>query len=671
MAELSRIADLAKAINYHRELYYNHSAPEISDIEFDALWAELTELDPSNYILHQVGPEPLPGTVKVDHQFQMRSLDKGTSDADIIHFVSKSTFGANRYIAQPKLDGSALSLEYIKGNLHRAATRGSGQRGEDVTLNAKLVANIPARLNHPVDCHVRGEVVMPLDVFKVKYSEVSPNPRNLCSGALRQKHGDGKAEARDLVFQAYDVKFPNDSPVVQYDSQLLEWLTSAGIKPAPWTIFEGETPQQEMISHTQKWVDKRANYPFEIDGIVFKLDDLASRENLGMTAHHPRWALAWKFPSQTAQTVLLDVDWQIGRTGAITPVGRIAPQKVGGVTVENVTLHNVGEVERLELKLGDKVTITRRGDVIPKIIENLGPAYDEDIKNRFHADGSKFVGQLSHNIIEIPSNCPACDRELVIDGAFLRCISLECEARTSRAITYWCRSLEMDGIGEKLVDLLLDEGLISSIAGLYSLTKQQLSSLERMGDKSAKNVVDELAKTRTLSLSKFLHALGMERIGPEVATIFAQHFATLDSILEWVENGELEQVTQIVGIGQKVALIFKQGITKRRQSILDLVEFIDVEAEAISPSGPLENQSFCITGAHSRSRKEIALGIKNAGGKVVGNISKNLDYLVAGENAGSKLLKAEGLGIAILTEVELFDKITPQKPTNPKTLFDF
>ncbi|MGY8755326.1 MAG: NAD-dependent DNA ligase LigA [Candidatus Poseidoniales archaeon] len=671
MAELSRIADLAKAINYHRELYYNHSAPEISDIEFDALWAELTELDPSNYILHQVGPEPLPGTVKVDHQFQMRSLDKGTSDADIIHFVSKSTFGANRYIAQPKLDGSALSLEYIKGNLHRAATRGSGQRGEDVTLNAKLVANIPARLNHPVDCHVRGEVVMPLDVFKVKYSEVSPNPRNLCSGALRQKHGDGKAEASDLVFQAYDVKFPNDSPVVQYDSQLLEWLTSAGIKPAPWTIFEGETPQQEMISHTQKWVDKRANYPFEIDGIVFKLDDLASRENLGMTAHHPRWALAWKFPSQTAQTVLLDVDWQIGRTGAITPVGRIAPQKVGGVTVENVTLHNVGEVERLGLKLGDKVTITRRGDVIPKIIENLGPAYDEDIKNRFHADGSKFVGQLSHNIIEIPSNCPACDRELVIDGAFLRCISLECEARTSRAITYWCRSLEMDGIGEKLVDLLLDEGLISSIAGLYSLTKQQLSSLERMGDKSAKNVVDELAKTRTLSLSKFLHALGMERIGPEVATIFAQHFATLDSILEWVENGELEQVTQIVGIGQKVALIFKQGITKRRQSILDLVEFIDVEAEAISPSGPLENQSFCITGAHSRSRKEIALGIKNAGGKVVGNISKNLDYLVAGENAGSKLLKAEGLGIAILTEIELFNKIKPQKPTNPKTLFDF
>ena len=671
MAELSRIADLAKAINYHRELYYNHSAPEISDIEFDALWAELTELDPSNYILHQVGPEPLPGTVKVDHLFQMRSLDKGTSDEDIIHFVSKSTFGANRYIAQPKLDGSALSLEYIKGNLHRAATRGSGQRGEDVTLNAKLVANIPARLNHPVDCHVRGEVVMPLDVFKVKYSEVSPNPRNLCSGALRQKHGDGKAEASDLVFQAYDVKFPNDSPVVQYDSQLLEWLTSAGIKPAPWTIFEGETPQQEMISHTQKWVDKRANYPFEIDGIVFKLDDLAGRENLGMTAHHPRWALAWKFPSQTAQTVLLDVDWQIGRTGAITPVGRIAPQKVGGVTVENVTLHNVGEVERLGLKIGDKVTITRRGDVIPKIIENLGPARDEDIKNRIHADGSEFVGQLSHKIIEIPSNCPACDRELVIDGAFLRCISLECEARTSRAITYWCRSLEMDGIGEKLVDLLLDEGLISSIAGLYSLTEQQLSSLERMGDKSAKNVVDELAKTRTLSLSKFLHALGMERIGPEVATVFAQHFTTLESILEWVENGELDQVTQIVGIGQKVALIFKQGITKRSQSIRDLVEFIDIEDEAISPSGPLENQSFCITGTHSRSRKEIALGIKNAGGKVVGNISKNLDYLVAGENAGSKLLKAEGLGIAILTEIELFDKIKPQKPTYSKTLFDF
>ncbi|HIL65342.1 MAG TPA: hypothetical protein EYG33_04160, partial [Candidatus Poseidoniales archaeon] len=285
MAELFRIADLAKAISYHRELYYNHSAPEISDADFDALWDELILLDPENDVLHQVGPEPLPGTVKVEHQFPMRSLDKGTSDDDIFHFVNKSTEGGTQYLAQPKLDGSALSLEYVNGNLYRAATRGSGQRGEDVTLNAKLVANIPSRLNRPVDCHVRGEVVMPLEIFKTKYSEISPNPRNLCSGALRQKHGDGKAEASDLVFQAYDVKFPNDSPDVQYDSQLLEWLQTAGIEPAPWITFQGENIQGEMIEYTEDWSAKRGRYKFEIDGIVFKLDDLSQRENLGMTAH--------------------------------------------------------------------------------------------------------------------------------------------------------------------------------------------------------------------------------------------------------------------------------------------------------------------------------------------------------------------------------------------------
>ncbi len=326
MAGQERIDFLADAIRYHRELYYNHSAPEITDAEFDALWDELKQLDPNNTVLHEVGPEPLPGTVKVDHMFPMRSLDKGTEDEDIIHFVTQSTFGGKRYLAQPKLDGSALSLEYVAGNLHRAATRGSGERGEDVTLNAKLVANVPQRLNIPIDCHVRGEVVMPLATFEEKYREVSPNPRNLCSGALRQKHGDGKAEASDLVFWAYDVKFPNESPDATNDSELLSWLQKVGIEPAPWEVFDSENPQKDMIAHTEKWRGLRASYEFEIDGIVFKLDNLEQRENLGMTAHHPRWALAWKFPSQEAVSVLLDVDWQTGRTGTVTPVARIAPR---------------------------------------------------------------------------------------------------------------------------------------------------------------------------------------------------------------------------------------------------------------------------------------------------------------------------------------------------------
>ena len=670
MAGEERIKYLADAVRYHRELYYNHSAPEISDAEFDALWDELKDLDPNNAVLHEVGPEPLPGTEKVEHMFPMRSLDKGTSDDDIIHFVTQSTFGGKRYLAQPKLDGSALSLEYVAGNLYRAATRGSGERGEDVTLNAKLVANVPTRLNSPVDCHVRGEVVMPRAVFEEKYRDVSPNPRNLCSGALRQKHGDGKADASDLVFCAYDVKFPNESPDTVNDSELLSWLQGVGIEPAPWEIFSSETPQKEMIEYTSKWSAKRATYEYEIDGIVFKLDNLEQRENLGMTAHHPRWALAWKFPSQEAPSVLLGVDWQTGRTGAVTPVARIAPQMVGGVTVENVTLHNVGEVERLGIKIGDKVKITRRGDVIPKIIENLGEASLSDMQNRYHADGRKFSAELSVQRIQIPKDCPACGRDLVMEGAFLRCMSLECDARTARALTYWCRTLEMDGIGEKLIEALLDNGLVKTIADLYRLSHSQISNLERMGDKSAYNVLDELGKTRNLNLARFLHALGMERIGPEVATTISQHFTSMEKMLLWVDEGEIDELTIIEGIGEKVAAIFRDGIKKRRSLIDDLSEIITITDEAESATGVFDGKSFCITGSLSRPRKEIALAIKNSGGKVVGSVSGNLDVLVAGERAGSKLAKAESLNVEVWSEEKLFNKISEPKK-GPKTLFEF
>ncbi|DAC52650.1 MAG TPA: DNA ligase (NAD(+)) LigA, partial [Candidatus Poseidoniaceae archaeon] len=541
MAEESRIEQLSAAIRYHRELYYNHSAPEISDADFDKLWDELKSLDPDNSVLHEVGPEPLPGTVKVEHIFPMRSLDKGTTDEDIIHFVTQSTFGGKRFLAQPKLDGSALSLEYVAGNLHRAATRGSGERGEDVTLNAKLVANVPLRLNIPADCHVRGEVVMPLSVFEQKYRDVSPNPRNLCSGALRQKHGDGKADATDLVFCAYDVKFVNEAPTATNDSELLSWLQKAGIEPAPWTVFESDRPQLEMIEHTKEWSIKRDDFEFEIDGLVFKLDNLQQRENLGMTAHHPRWALAWKFPPEEATSVLLSVDWQTGRTGNVTPVARIAPQSVGGVTVENTTLHNPGEVSRLGVKIGDKILIVRRGDVIPKIEQSLGRAKQEDLVGRYHADGTPFAHELpKQQEIKIPQICPSCDFDLVVEGAFLKCYNMLCEARTSRSILYWCRALEMDGIGEKLVDQLLDAGMISSISGLYELTQGQLTSLERMGEKSAQNVLSELARTKQMTLGKFIHALGLPGIGPELASLFANHVKTLDGMFGWLHSAHAE-----------------------------------------------------------------------------------------------------------------------------------
>ena len=676
MAEESRIEELSAAIRYHRELYYNHSAPEISDADFDKLWDELKAIDPDNSVLHEVGPEPLPGTVKVEHIFPMRSLDKGTTDEDIIHFVTQSTFGGKQYLAQPKLDGSALSLEYVAGNLHRAATRGSGERGEDVTLNAKLIANIPLRLNIPADCHVRGEVVMPLAVFEEKYRTVSPNPRNLCSGALRLMHGDGTAEAADLVFCAYDVKFVNDRPTAENDSELLSWLQKAGIEPAPWTIFNSDTPQVEMIEHTKEWSNKRSNFPYEIDGIVFKLDDLQQRENLGMTAHHPRWALAWKFPPEEATSVLLSVDWQTGRTGNVTPVARIAPQSVGGVTVENTTLHNPGEVARLGVKIGDKILIVRRGDVIPKIEQSLGRAKQEDLIGRRHADGTSFLTQLpQEQDIEIPKLCPSCDYQLVTEGAFLKCYNMLCDARTSRSILYWCRALEMDGIGEKLVEQLLDAEMISSIDGLYDLTESQLTSLERMGKKSAQNVLSELARTKQMTLGKFIHALGIPGIGPELAVLFAGHVKTLDGMLDWLErahasfgddsygpksdelgkpfktNQAIRTLCEHDGIGEKVAIQVRDGLEQRRKLIHELSNHLILDEEIITTStGKFEGMTFCITGTLSQPRKAIQLMVKGAGGKVVGSISGKLDVLIAGENAGSKLAKAEGLGVTIWDE---------------------
>ena len=676
MAEKSRIEELSSAIRYHRELYYNHSAPEISDADFDKLWDELKTLDPDNSVLHEVGPEPLPGTVKVEHIFPMRSLDKGTTDDDITHFVTQSTFGGQQYLAQPKLDGSALSLEYVAGNLHRAATRGSGERGEDVTLNAKLIANIPLRLNVPADCHVRGEVVMPLAVFEEKYRTVSPNPRNLCSGALRQKHGDGKADAADLVFCAYDVKFVNQRPSAENDSELLSWLQKAGIEPAPWTIFKSDKPQLEMIEHTEEWSEKRSDFAYEIDGIVFKLDNLQQRENLGMTAHHPRWALAWKFPPEEATSVLLSVDWQTGRTGNVTPVARIAPQSVGGVTVENTTLHNPGEITRLGIKIGDKILIVRRGDVIPKIEQSLGRAKQEDLLERNHADGTSFSYQLPmEQEIAIPNICPSCDYDLVTEGAFLKCYNMLCDARTSRSILYWCRALEMDGIGEKLVEQLLEAGIISSISGLYELTETQLTSLERMGKKSAQNVLSELTRTKQMTLGKFIHALGISGIGPELASLFAGHVKTLDGMIDWLDqahaslgdelygpetneigkpykfNKALRVLCEHDGIGEKVAIQVRDGLEQRRKLIQELSNHLILDEEPIMTStGKFDGMTFCITGTLSQPRKAIQLMVKGAGGKVVGSISAKLDVLIAGENAGSKLAKAETLGITIWDE---------------------
>ena len=700
---------LVEQISYHSDLYYNKAEPIISDAQFDSLWSELKNLDPLNPQLDRVGSDSIPGSKKVDHLFPMRSLDKATGIDEIRHFVSETTSQGRQFVCQPKLDGSALSLEYRRGRLVRAATRGNGSRGEDVTANARRISNVPESISWKGDCHIRGEVIMPLMVFREKYSSIAPNPRNLAAGCLRQKTlQSGKASAEDLKFLAYDVKFPDNSdrhpdsptpPKFIFDSESNAWLSEIGIEIAGNTVALAEDEDlttQKIISITEYWTNQRKDAEWEIDGVVIKLDLLSKRELLGMTAHHPRWALAWKFPPEEATTVLMNVDWQVGRTGTVTPVARVAPVAVSGVTVENVTLHNAGEMSRLMISIGDKVRIVRRGDVIPKIIEVIDRAKPSDLENRTHSNGDIFNEELPlHSSILIPSSCPRCSTKLIEEGAFIRCTNLNCPSRLERTILYWCRALELDGIGEKLAEQLCTQGLVKSLPDLYTLNIEKVSGLERMALKSATNVIKQLESSKDLSLGKFLSALGLPGIGPEIAISVASKVKTIENLLELVSlrneepgrdnegvlyrhNRAVRELTEIDGVGETVARQILDGLALRIDSVLELSRQLHISPEFKSKSvGHLNGSTFCITGTLTIPRKEIMLLIKSNGGKVVTSVSKNLTYLISGESSGSKLESAKNLGVTIITEDELVKLLEIEKSiqdtsiNTQKSLMDF
>jgi DNA ligase (NAD+) len=369
--------------------------------------------------------------------------------------------------------------------------------------------------------------------------------------------------------------------------------------------------------------------------------------------------LAWKFPPEEAVTVLMDVFWQTGRTGNVTPVSRVAPVVVSGVTVENTTLHNKGEVERLGIMVGDRVRVVRRGDVIPKITEVMGRADEGDMSGRSHSDGTPFSEELpARSEVSVPTKCPRCSTDLIVDGAFIRCTNIGCPSRLERAILYWCRKLGMDGIGEKLAEQLCSSGLVSSLADLYRLEhrESELIALERMAQKSASNVLEELNSTRSMTFSTFISALGLPRIGPEIATLVCSEVRDLDELIQMTENRE-EAVRRLVSIdrvGETVATLLLDGISERKEAIIDLREQIEiVQGGETTSEGPLSGSTFCITGSLSRPRKEISLSIKSQGGKVVSSVSGNLSFLVAGESSGSKLERANKLGVRVISESEL------------------
>lgn len=701
--DISEADRLASEIQRHSELYYNYAEPEITDAQFDLLIQRLREIDPSNPQLEKVGADPAPGSVKVEHIYPMLSLDKANTPQEIAHFVNITSAATQRFVVQPKLDGSAISLEYRRGMLVRAVTRGSGTRGEDVTRNVRRIPNIPNRIKWRGNCFVRGEVVMLLDTYRENYAEVAPNPRNLAAGALRQKNPEsGKARAEDLRFFAYDVKFPEGASGEEskaplnyiHDSQILEWLFTMDIQPAGRFVVEADDSDEVielLISKTEEAIGSREEMPWEMDGLVIKVDELSKRPLLGETAHHPRWALAWKFPPEEATTVVMSVDWQTGRTGNVTPVARVAPVMVSGVTVENTTLHNPGEVERLGLKIGDRVMIVRRGDVIPKITKVIGQATGTDLEGRRHSDGTPFHETLPERIdVEPPSVCPRCGTNLHSEGAFLKCRNSGCPSRVVRSILYWCKSLEIDGVGEKLANQLVESGLAPELADLYRLSHADVLSLERMGEKSARRVIDQIQSKRKMSLDHFIASLGLPRIGPEIASMISKEITTIENfrnlVNTWSSGGEettdiLPRLVAIDGIGEIVARLFLDGSKSNWSQIEDLSSLLEItpmqtENRSI---GPLAGLTLCITGSMTRPRKEVELLIRSAGGKVVSSVSSRLDYLIAGDAAGSKLEKATRLQVSVLNEEQLMkkigknhgEKITEESTNTQRSLFEY
>jgi DNA ligase (NAD+) len=481
----------------------------------------------------------------------------------------------------------------------------------------------------------------------------------------------GKGRPEDLKFLAYGVEFPigqerhpesPDPPDFKLDSEVISWISELGIEAAGNNVVSGEddpSTTEAILAVTREWFLSRDAAEWEIDGVVVKLDRLDKRALLGETAHHPRWALAWKFPPEEAVTVLMDVFWQTGRTGNVTPVSRVAPVVVSGVTVENTTLHNKGEVERLGIMVGDRVRVVRRGDVIPKITEVMGPAVEDDLSGRSHSDGKPFSEPLpARSSVQVPTNCPRCSTELIVDGAFIRCMNIECPSRLERTILYWCRKLGMDGIGEKLAEQLCSSGLVSSLADLYRLEgrESELIGLERMAQKSASNVLDELNSTRSMTFSTFISALGLPRIGPEIATLVCSEVRDLEDLIQMTEDREdaVRRLVSIDRVGETVATLLLDGISERKDAIIDLHDQIEIiHGEQSSTEGVLSGSTFCITGTLTRPRKEISLSIKSQGGKVLSSVSGSLSFLVAGESSGSKLERANRLGVRVISESEL------------------
>ncbi|MDH5446226.1 MAG: NAD-dependent DNA ligase LigA [Gammaproteobacteria bacterium] len=651
------INQLRDEINHHNYLYYVMDAPEIPDAEYDRLLRQLQKLEQENPHLissdsptQRVGAAPLDAFTQVKHKVPMLSLNNAMDEQEVTDFDrrirEKLAVENVVYTAEPKLDGLAISLIYENGLLVRAATRGDGTTGEDVTQNVRTIDSIPLKLmgkNFPKTLEVRGEVIMTKSGFnklndaqRQKGEKTFANPRNAAAGSLRQL--DSRITAtRPLEFYCYGTGQVSDE-LPDTHLSILKQLKQWGIR------LNSEVKQVKGLAACLKYYEaimqKRDGLDYDIDGVVYKVDNLSEQQTMGFVSRAPRWAVAHKFPAQEEMTKLLGIDVQVGRTGAITPVARLEPVFVGGVTVTNATLHNQDEIDRKDVRIGDTVIVRRAGDVIPEVVSAVA--------SRRAKGARKF---------KMPTHCPVCGSDIVRleNEAVARCTGgLFCEAQKKEAIKHFAsrKAMDIDGLGDKLVEQLADEGLIHDVADLYTLKNDQLAGLDRMADKSAQNLIDALEKSKSTLLERFIFALGIRQVGETTARTLAYHFGDLDPLMK----AKSEQLIEIPDVGpvvaESISRFFKES---HNRDVIKKLRKVGVHWPAIevtvSDEQKLSGKTFVITGTlSSMGRDDAKQRLLAQGAKVTGSVSKKTDYVIVGENPGSKASKAEQLGITILDE---------------------
>jgi len=668
---LREIDTLRQQIDHHNRLYHSQDAPEIPDADFDALLLRLEELETKYELLDEtspsqrVGGEAIVGFTQVRHEIAMLSLSKVFNEADLQSFELRlkkrlDTESSIKYSCEPKVDGIAVSLLYRDGLLVRAATRGDGATGEDITHNVRMIDSIPLQLKSQKKntvIEIRGEIFLDKNGFK-KLNQTSEkeggkifvNPRNTAAGAIRQL--DPKRSAKiPLKMYCYSIGLVEGFKLPKTLSEIFTLIEKWGLPVNPDRSVENGV--DACLEYCLALLAKRNDLSYEIDGAVLKVDDLELQSKLGTNARSPRWAMAYKFPAEEKSTTILDVEFQVGRTGTITPVARLDPVFVGGVTVSNTTLHNMDEIERLGLRIGDRVIVRRAGDVIPKVVKVIPH------------EGSKKIRRKS---ILIPETCPACASAVEKDGEVLyRCSGgIICPAQRKESIKHFASrsAMDIEGLGNKLIDLLVNKEAITSVADIYTLTLEQLAGLERMGDKSAANIVAAIDKSKQTALPRFLFALGIREVGEATALQLATHFGVLEKIIA----ADLDSLLQVSDVGPIMAEHIQVFFTnKKNVALIERLQSSGVTWPIIEPSQddsskPLLGEIYVLTGGlEQMSRNEAKAKLISLGAKVVGSVSKNTSCVVAGPGAGSKLTKAEELGIKILDEdgfIVLIDELT-------------